>query len=52
MYIDYNSYLCTCIEGLLQIYNICTCTLGSLIEAHLSGSMKEGEECDYDHTFD
>ena len=24
--------------------------VGSLIEAHLSGSMKEDEECDYYHT--
>jgi hypothetical protein len=25
--------------------------VGSLIEAHLFDSMKEDEECDYDHTF-
>ena len=25
--------------------------VGSLIEAHLFGSMKEDEECAYDHTF-
>ena len=24
--------------------------IGSLIEAHLCGNMKEDEECDYDHT--
>jgi hypothetical protein len=24
--------------------------VGSLIEAHLLGSMEEDEECDYDHT--
>ena len=29
---------------------ICTCILGSFIEAHLFGSMEEHEECDYDHT--
>ena len=28
----------------------CTWLLGSLIKAHLFESMKEDEECDYDHT--
>ena len=37
-------------KDLLKIYNICTCMVGSIIEAHLFGSMKEDEECDYDHT--
>ena len=31
-------------------FHICTCMVGSLIEAHLFGSMKEDEECDYDQT--
>ena len=31
------------------IYNICTCMIGSFIEAHLLGSMEEDEECDYAH---
>ena len=36
-------------EDLWKIYNICTCMLGSLIEARLFGSMEE-EECDKDRT--
>ena len=39
-----------CMEDLYKIYNICTCMVESLIEAHLSGSMEEDEECDYDQT--
>ena len=37
-------------KDLLKIYNICTCMVGSLIEAHLFGGMEEDEECDYDRT--
>lgn len=36
--------------GPLEIDNICTCMVGSLIEAHLFESMKHDEECDYDYT--
>ncbi len=50
IYTNYNWMLCTCMEDLKQVYNICTCMVGSLIEAHLFGSMEEDEECDYDHT--
>ena len=32
-----------------NIYNICMYVIGSLIEAHLYGIMKENEGCDYDH---
>ena len=35
---------------LYKIYNICTCMVRSLIEAHLFGGMEEDEECVYDHT--
>jgi hypothetical protein len=36
-------------EDLWKIYDICTFMVGSLIEALLFGSMKEDEECAYDH---
>ena len=36
--------------GPLEIYNICTCIIGSLIEAHLFEGMEQNEECDCDHT--
>ena len=35
-------------EDIQKTYNICLCMVGSLVEAHLSGSMKDEEECDYD----
>ena len=34
----------------MKIYNICACRVGSLIEAHLFGSMEKIQGCDYDHT--
>jgi hypothetical protein len=34
----------------LSILHIHTCIVGSLIEAHLFGSMEEDEECNNDHT--
>ena len=37
-------------EDLSKIYNICTCMVGSLIEAQLFGSMEKDEESDFDHT--
>ena len=37
-------------EDLYKIYDICTCMVGSLIEAHLLRSIEADEECDYDHT--
>jgi hypothetical protein len=38
-------------KDLQKIYNICTCMVGSLIEAHLFESMDEHEvEYDYDYT--
>ena len=40
----------SCMEDLDKIYNICTCMVGSLIEAHIFGNMEEDEGCDYDHT--
>ena len=36
-------------EDLSKSYNICTCMIGSLFEAHVFGSMEEDEECDYKH---
>ena len=37
-------------EGLWNIYNVCTYKVRSHFEAHLFGGMQE-DECDYDHTF-
>ena len=36
--------------GNLEMYNICTCIIGLLIEAHLFRSIEEDHECAYDHT--
>ena len=33
-----------------NIYSICTCMIGSLIEPHLFGNMKVDVEYDYDYT--
>ena len=37
-------------EGLWNIYNICTYKVRLHFEAHLFGGTQE-DECDYDHTF-
>ena len=32
------------------MYNICTCMVGLLFEAHLFRSIEKDKECAYDHT--